>query len=246
MHRTTVRHRIRRFLCIGAVAAGAAACDTTSEERPPLRATEVSEGSASDAIVERGATVPIRIAHTAQQGPPGDWWLPGYDYANSRYVELDQINVSNVANLRVVTTASTGINRGHEGQPLVVGDHMYVVTPFPNLLISIDLTVPGGETDWIYDPEPDRRAMGIACCDVVNRGASYADGRIVYATLDAQVVAVDAETGRQLWKTRVGDIGRGETITMAPLVVKNVVLVGNSGGELGVRGWLIALDVLTG
>ena len=239
--------RMRRFgLALIIALAASAACDTTSDDRPPLRTSELGDPPAGDEIVNRGAPVPIGIRRTPEQGPPGQWWLPSYDYANSRYVELDQINTSNVANLRVVTTASTGINRGHEGQPLVVGDHMYVVTPFPNLLISIDLTVPGGETDWIYDPNPDPRAVGIACCDVVNRGASYADGRIVYATLDGHVVAVDADTGEELWKTRVGNIDIGETITMAPLVVKDVVIVGNSGAELGVRGWLKALELSSG
>jgi lanthanide-dependent methanol dehydrogenase len=88
--------------------------------------------------------------------------------------------------------------------------------------------------------------VGIACCDVVNRGASFADGKIVYNLLDGHTVAVDAATGRQLWKTRMGDLKRGETITMAPIVVKNKVLVGSSGGEMGVRGWIAALDLGTG
>src|SRR5919197_669411 len=89
-------------------------------------------------------------------------------------------------------------------------------------------------------------AKGVACCDVVNRGAAYADGRVVFNTLDAYTVAVDARTGRELWKTKLGDITRGETMTMAPLIVRDRVLVGNSGGELGVRGWLTALDLPTG
>jgi alcohol dehydrogenase (cytochrome c) len=88
--------------------------------------------------------------------------------------------------------------------------------------------------------------VGIACCDIVNRGAAYADGKIIYNTLDAHTVAVDAKTGKEVWRTQVGDINIGETVTMAPLIVKGKVLVGNSGGELGVRGHLTALDVTTG
>ena len=99
---------------------------------------------------------------------------------------------------------------------------------------------------WIYEPHPDQRAVGIACCDVVNRGASYGDGKIVYSLLDATVVAVDSETGKEVWRTRVGDINSGETFTAAPIIVKNHVLVGNSGGELGVRGYVAALDLKTG
>jgi PQQ-dependent dehydrogenase (methanol/ethanol family) len=99
---------------------------------------------------------------------------------------------------------------------------------------------------WIFEPHPDERAQGIACCDVVNRGASLVDGAIVYATLDGQAVAVDAETGRQRWRTRLGNVGVGETITMAAFAVKHEVIVGNSGGELGVRGWIAALDAKDG
>jgi PQQ-dependent dehydrogenase (methanol/ethanol family) len=86
----------------------------------------------------------------------------------------------------------------------------------------------------------------MACCDVVNRGAAYADGRLFFNTLDNHTVAVDARSGQELWKTKVGDINSGETMTMAPLVVKGKVLVGNSGGETGVRGWLTALDARNG
>jgi lanthanide-dependent methanol dehydrogenase len=128
----------------------------------------------------------------------------------------------------------------------VVGSTLYMVTPFPNYLIAYDLSKPSFPMKWKYQPNPDIQAEGVACCDVVNRGPSYADGKIIYALLDNHVVAVDAETGREAWRTQVGDIHYGETTTMAPIVVKNLVLVGNSGGELGVRGKLTALDVKTG
>ncbi|MGA0587373.1 PQQ-dependent dehydrogenase, methanol/ethanol family [Dyella sp. KRB-257] len=184
--------------------------------------------------------------HLVAPLPQGEWKLPGGDLANLRYSPLDQINTSNVKNLKVFTTLSTGIPHGHEGGPLVVGDAMYVVTPFPNNLMAIDLTKPGGALLWMYQPHPDPRAVGIACCDVVNRGASYADGKIIYNTLDDQTIAVDANTGKEVWRTKVGNIDIGETVTMAPLVVKDKVIVGNSGGELGVRGWVKALYVSSG
>lgn len=178
--------------------------------------------------------------------PAGEWRLPAGDYANTRFSTLDQVNIGNAKNLKVITTFSTGIPHGHEGQPLIVNNTMYVVTPYPNNLVAVDLTKPGGALKWTYAPNPNPRAVGIACCDVVNRGASFADGKIVYNTLDAHTVAVDAATGKEVWKTQVGDINYGETTTMAPLVVKNKVLVGNSGGELGVRGKMVALDLATG
>jgi PQQ-dependent dehydrogenase (methanol/ethanol family) len=175
----------------------------------------------------------------------GQWTMPAKDYANWRYSELNQIGKSNVSRLSVAWTFSTGINRGHEAAPLVVGKTMYIITPFPNILYALDLEHDGA-LKWEYEPKPESAAQGVACCDLVNRGAMFSDGRIYFNTLDAHTVAVDATTGKEVWKTKVGEINKGETITMAPLVVKDKVLVGNSGGEFGVRGWLTALDAKTG
>ena len=184
--------------------------------------------------------------HLVSPVADGQWTMPAGDYGNLRYSPLDQINSKNVQNLHVVGTISTGIPHGHEGQPLVVGSTLYIVTPYPDNLIAIDLTKPGFPAKWVFNPNPDIRSVGIACCDVVNRGASFADGKIIYNTLDAHTVAVDANTGKLAWETQVGDIQYGETITMAPIVVNNIVFVGDSGGELGVRGKLTALDAHTG
>jgi len=200
----------------------------------------------------RGAPVAIESGRSAGAFRPiaeiaaGEWRMPSGDYGNLRYSSLDSIRPSNVQNLRVITTFSTGIPNGHEGQPLVLNGTMYVVTPFPNNLIAVDLSKPGGAIRWIYEPHPDSRAVGIACCDIVNRGAAYADGKIIYSLLDAHVVAVDAENGTEVWRTKVGDPNIGETFTGAPLVVKDKVIIGNSGGELGVRGYVAALDIKSG
>lgn len=171
--------------------------------------------------------------------------MPAKNYASTRYSQLGQINTGNAANLKLAWTFSTGLTRGHEAAPLVVGSTMYVVTPYPNLLYALDLTQ-SGALKWVYKPEPAPASQGVACCDVVNRGAAYWAGKIIYNTLDNHTVAVDAQTGKEVWKTKLGDINKGESITMAPLVVKGKVLVGNSGGEFGVRGWLTALDAATG
>ncbi|HEX5236155.1 MAG TPA: PQQ-dependent dehydrogenase, methanol/ethanol family [Silvibacterium sp.] len=176
----------------------------------------------------------------------GQWTMPAGDYANTRYSPLAQINTGNVQNLKLVGSMSIGIPHGFEGQPLVVGSTLYMVTPYPNELIALDLTKPGFPAKWTFKPYPDIRSVGIACCDVVNRGAAYADGKVIYNTLDAHTVAVDANTGQKVWETAVGDIKLGETITMAPVVVKNVVLTGISGGELGVRGRLTGIDLKSG
>ena len=172
--------------------------------------------------------------------------MPAKDYASTRYSGLTEITAESARQLSVKGTFSTGSTRGHEAAPLVVGSTMYVVTPFPNVLYALDLSQPGMPVRWKFDPKPLAAAQGVACCDVVNRGAAYADGLVVFNTLDNRTVAVDAASGTPAWVTQLGDINRGETITMAPLIVKGKVLVGNSGGELGVRGWLTALDLKTG
>jgi PQQ-dependent dehydrogenase (methanol/ethanol family) len=199
-------------------------------------------------------------AVSAQQNPPsapqppssaapaddGQWLMPAKNYASTRYSELSEINADNVKNLQVAFTFSTGVNRGQEAAPLVSGSTMYVLSPYPNVLFALDLSKPGAPPKWKYEPNPQPAAQGVACCDVVNRGPVLANGKIYFNTLDGNTIALDAENGKEIWKTKVGNINVGETITMAPLVVKDKVLVGNSGGEFGVRGWLQALDAYTG
>jgi len=189
---------------------------------------------------------PPRVPQAAAPPDDGQWLMPAKNFASSRYSSLDEINVDNVKNLQVSFTFSTGVNKGHEAAPLVVGGMMYIVSPYPNILYALDLTQPGAPMKWRYEPKPEPAAQGVACCDVVNRGAAYSSGRIYFNTLDGNAIAVDASTGKEVWRTKLGDINRGETITMAPLVVKDKVLIGNSGGEYGVRGWIVALDAATG
>ncbi|MGE7136640.1 methanol/ethanol family PQQ-dependent dehydrogenase [Luteibacter sp. NPDC031894] len=187
-------------------------------------------------------TVPTVALAQAQ----GDWPMPAHDYASTRFSPLDEIDAGNVGRLKVAFTFSTGVDRGQEAAPIVVDGTMYVVSPYPNIVYALDLTKEGAPAKWSFRPKPDSASQGVACCDVVNRGAVVADGKVFFNTLDGQTIALDAATGKQLWRTKLGDINRGETITMAPLVVKDKVLVGNSGGEFGVRGWLAALDTATG
>ncbi|HET6632403.1 MAG TPA: methanol/ethanol family PQQ-dependent dehydrogenase [Rhodanobacteraceae bacterium] len=196
--------------------------------------------SADDTSVSPDTSDLVKLSHD-----PAQWVMPAKNYAGTRFSTLDQINRDNVKNLAVAWVFSTGVLRGHEAAPLVVGDTMYVVTPWPNILYALDLNNDGA-LKWAYKPHPEPAAQGVACCDVINRGAAYADGKIFYNTLDDHTLAVDAKTGKLVWDTKLGDINKGETITMAPLVVKNHVLVGVSGGELGVRGWLKSLDTATG
>ncbi|MGH6648236.1 methanol/ethanol family PQQ-dependent dehydrogenase [Aquabacterium sp.] len=180
------------------------------------------------------------------QAADAGWPMAAKDYASTRFSPLAEITPANAGKLRPAFTFSTGVDRGHEGAPLVIGKTMYLQAPYPNHLYALDLSKPGAPLKWRFDPKPDAGSQGMACCDVVNRGVAYADGKIFMNTLDTQTIAVDANTGKEVWRTRLGDIGKGETVTMAPLVVKGKVLVGNSGSEMGVRGWLTALDAATG
>jgi alcohol dehydrogenase (cytochrome c) len=199
-------------------------------------------------------------AHAANTGPAptppassvtatpddGQWVMPAKDFANTRYSGLHEITTTNVANLKVAWTFSTGVLRGQEAAPLVVNGTMFVITPYPNILYALDLTKPGAPVKWTYKPKPAAAAQGVACCDTVNRGAAYDAGRVFINTLDNHTIAVDADTGVELWNATLGDINRGETLTMAPFVVKGKVLVGNSGGEFGIRGWVTALNASDG
>ena len=200
------------------------------------------------AAVPISSTIAQTGAHSAPAAAPadnGNWEMPGKNYASTRFSAMRQITPANVAKLQKTFTFATGIDKGHEAPPLVVGSTMYIITPFPNNLYALDLTK-GGAVKWVFKPKPLLAAQGVACCDVVNRGAAYSKGRIFFNTLDGQTIAVDAQSGRQVWRTKLGNIAKGETITMAPLVAGGKVLVGNSGGEMGVRGWIVALDAGSG
>jgi PQQ-dependent dehydrogenase (methanol/ethanol family) len=198
------------------------------------------------ALIFFSTTQIANAAQTSASNKDYQWLMPAKNYSGTRFSEDNQINVGNVKKLQVAWTFSTGVLHGHEAAPLVVNNTMYIVTPYPNILYALDLTQPGGPVKWTYKPNPALAAQGVACCDIVNRGAAFADRKVIFNTLDNQTIAVDAKTGKEVWKIKLGDINLGETMTMAPLIVKNKVLVGNSGGEMGIRGWLTALDLGTG
>jgi glucose dehydrogenase len=182
----------------------------------------------------------------AQAGSDGEWTMPAKDYSSTRFSKLAQITSANATRLRPVWTFSTGVLAGHQGQPLVVGTTMYVVTPWPNVLYAFDLTQEGYPLKWKYRPDVSPNAIGASCCDVINRGAFYADGKTIYNLLDGHTVALDAESGKELWKTQFADLNAGETTPMAPFVVKDRVIVGAAGGEFGIWGYVKGLDLKTG
>ena len=178
-------------------------------------------------------------------GAGAEWTTPAGNPQAMRYSELAQIHAGNAGTLVEEFSVATGTRGGHQGQPLVVGSTMYLVTPFPNKLIALDLNHPG-TVKWTFSPKVNGYARGVACCDTVNRGPAYADGKVIYNLLDDSTVAVDAVTGQQVWRTRHGDVTTGETLTGAPIIAKDKVILGNAGGELGIRGWVKALRVSDG
>ncbi|MHC2300910.1 methanol/ethanol family PQQ-dependent dehydrogenase [Rhizobium mongolense] len=177
-----------------------------------------------------------------------NWAIPTGDYANTRFSKLNQINKDNVKKLQVKWTFSTGVLRGHEGGPLVIGDVMYVHAPFPNTVYALDLNN-DGKILWKYEPKQDANVIPIMCCDTVNRGVAYGDGKVILNQADTTVVALDAKTGKVMWSVKNGEDtagGKGESGTSAPMVFKDKVLVGISGGEFGVRGHVTAYNLKDG
>jgi len=176
---------------------------------------------------------------------PNQWVIQTGDYANTRYSKLDQINKSNVKDLQVAWTFSTGVLRGHEGAPLVIGNMMYVHTPFPNIVYALDLDKEA-QIVWKYEPKQDPDVIPVMCCDTVNRGLAYANGQIFLHQADTTVVALDAKTGKVNWTAVNGDPKKGETNTATVLPVKDKIIVGISGGEFGVRCHVTAYDQASG
>jgi PQQ-dependent dehydrogenase (methanol/ethanol family) len=202
---------------------------------------DVGGNVALPALLNRGA------AWLPPGAGDGDWKMPSRDYGGTRYSPLTEVTTANASQLQLAWTFDDGESHyGHEMTPLVANNTMYIVSPFPNRAFAIDLTKPGGSVKWKFEPNPSPIAIGKACCDAVNRGAALYDGKLIYNLLDDHTVAVDAATGKELWRTKLANVEDGTTMTMAPLVVDGKVYVGNSGGEMGVSGWLAALDVNTG
>ncbi|HET7620258.1 MAG TPA: PQQ-binding-like beta-propeller repeat protein [Gemmatimonadaceae bacterium] len=199
----------REAAVAGAIIFALASCgrEPAPERRPPT-------AQPAPAAAPTGARTSASVG-----ADDGQWTRPAKDYASLRYSGLDQIDTSNVAKLQPAWTFETGVLRGQEAAPIVANNTLYIVTPYPNVLYALDLTKPGAPLEWKYEPKPDASSQGVACCDVVNRGAVYADGKVIISTLDDHVAAVDAKTGKEIWKTKVGSIDIGETITMAPLGV---------------------------
>ena len=168
---------------------------------------------------------------TKLSADPNNWAIQSGDYAGTRFSKLDQINASNVGTMKVAWTFSTGVLRGHEGSPLVIGDMMYLHSAFPNNVYALNLA-DDNKIVWQYSPKQDPSVIPVMCCDTVNRGVQYAEGKIFLHQADTSLVALDAKTGKELWKAVNADPKRGETGTGAPLVTKDKVIFGGRDKRL--------------
>ncbi len=193
---------------------------------------------AAPALAWSNADVEKNIANSK------NWAMQAGDMYNQRYSKLNQITTGNVGKMQVAWTFSTGVLRGHEGSPLVVDGIMYLHSPFPNKVFAINLD--DQQILWKYEPKQDPAVIPQMCCDTVNRGVAYAEGKVFLQQADSTLVALDAKTGKVVWSVKNGDPKVGAVNTNAPHVFKDKVITGISGGEWGVRGFLAAYDINSG
>ncbi len=202
------------------------------------RSVALASAMAAPALVLANSELEGKMAN------PANWAAQAGDMYNQRYSKLDKINASNVGKLQVAWTFSTGVLRGHEGSPLVIDGMMYIHTPFPNKVFAMDLDTQ--KIVWKYEPKQDPAVIPQMCCDTVNRGLAYAEGKIILQQADSTLVAMDAKSGKVLWQAKNGDPKLGAVNTNAPHVFKDKVITGISGGEWGVRGFIAAYDLNSG
>ena len=180
----------------------------------------------------------------AADAEPGNWMSPGRTYDEQHFSPLQKINAGNVKQLGLAWSYDLNTaHRGQESTPLVIDGVMYVTSAWSKVFA---LDAKTGATLWVYDPAVPGSAANNACCDVVNRGVAAWKGRIYLGTLDGRLVALDAATGRVLWEVKTVPNGGRYTITGAPRVIKGMVLIGNGGGEIGIRGYVTAYDAESG
>jgi quinohemoprotein ethanol dehydrogenase len=177
-------------------------------------------------------------------GGNGDNWAGiGYGYDEQRYSPLADINDRNVGELGIAWFADLDDARGQEATPVIVDGVLYVSHAWS----KVDAwDAASGKKLWSFDPKVSGERAVSACCDVVNRGVAVWGGKVFVGTLDGRLIALDRKTGQQLWSTQTFDTTKPYTITGAPRVVKDMVLIGNGGAEFGVRGYVTAYDADTG
>lgn len=175
---------------------------------------------------------------------PGNWLTTGHSYDEQRYSPLGKVNDGNVAALGLAWTYKLDVDRATEATPVVADGVMYTTGAF-SIVYALDAR--SGKLLWKYDPKVPRERAGNACCDVGNRGVALRNGKVYVGSFDGRLIALDAKSGRKIWQTdTVPEHSRSYSITGAPLVVKDKVIIGNGGAEYGVRGYVSAYEAETG
>lgn len=193
-------------------------------------------------VVYQGTYEPVTDARL-RQPEPGEWLMYKRTYDLQAYSPLDQITTENVANLVPVWSFGTGVSDGHEAPPIVNGGLMFATAPFSNLF-ALDART--GDLIWKYQRSLPSDVAPEVCCGMVNRGVALYGDKVYLATLDAHLLAFEATTGKLVWDVTVEDYLLGYAMTLAPLAVNGKILVGASGGEYGIRGFVAAYDAETG
>ena len=188
----------------------------------------------------RGVTAARIVAADRE---PGNWLTTGRTYDEQRFSPLTQINGGNAAQLGLAWYADLDTQRGQEATPLMIDGRLYVSTAW-SMVKAFDART--GKLLWAYDPKVPRETVAKACCDAVNRGVAAWGDKIYVGTLDGQLVALDAATGRPAWSVVTVDQSKAYTITGAPRIIKGRVIIGNGGAEFGVRGYITAYDAASG
>ena len=213
-------------LVVGLIALGVASCTTTMTPPDNVAAGNVTQS---------------RLIEAASDSD--NWLAHGRTWAEQRFSPLTDINDGNIGQLSLAWAVDFDTNRGQEATPIVVDGVMYLSTAWSKVM-AVDAT--SGKVLWRYDPQVDGAKGAQACCDVVNRGVAVWKGRVFVGTIDGRLIALDAATGTELWDVVTLDQSKPYTITGAPRVFKDKVVIGNSGAELGVRGYVTAYDTATG
>ena len=196
----------------------------------------ISTAAVAGPIENYSPVTPARL----ENPEPGNWMLYRRTYDGQGYSPLEQINTSNVKNLTPVWTFSTGVIEGHEAPPIVNNGVMFVTTPKGQV---IALNAKTGDEYWRYKRQLPEDLFQL---HPTNRGVGLWQDKVYLATTDDHLVALDAKTGKVVWDTKVQDYKKGQYLTLMPLVVDGKVIVGGSGGEFGVRGYVVAYDAKSG
>ncbi|WP_375420453.1 PQQ-dependent dehydrogenase, methanol/ethanol family [uncultured Sphingomonas sp.] len=210
-----------------------AACGTA--DRGPI--------GAASTVTTRTAIAAVDAKALTGLGDGRDWAAVGYNYDEQRFSPLTQVNAANVAQLGLAWSADLPDARGQEATPIVIDGKMFVTGPWSKVFAYDALT---GARLWDFDPGVNKAKGAQACCDVVNRGVAAWKGRLYVGTIDGRLIALDAATGKPAWSVQTTDDSKPYTITGAPRVVKDMVIIGNGGAEFGVRGYVTAYDATTG